>query len=97
MAIETKNTSGGELIFKQNGNEYVGQYYVQDGKIYAGNPNSGVTGANNGKNPKQQTELVRASKPSRDGSGFVNSPFGQKQNFSIKLVIVSHESFFFSS
>ena len=31
MTIETKNTSGGELVFKQNGDNYVGQYYVQDG------------------------------------------------------------------
>ena len=85
MDIQVKNTSGGEFKLKQNGDEYVGQYYIQDGKIYAGNPNSGVTGANNGKNPKQQTELIRTSKIKRDDGGFVNAPFGQEQNFPIKL------------
>ena len=85
MTIEVYNTSGGEFVYKQNGNEYVGQYYIQDSKIYAGNPNSGVTGANNGKNPRQQTQLVRQSDFKRDNSGYVNTPFGEDNNFAIKL------------
>ena len=85
MAIETKSTTGGELVYKQNKSTYVGQYYIQDGKIYAGNPNSGVTGANNGKNPNQQTELIRVSNQNRSDDGYIKAPFGEEQNFPFNL------------
>ena len=85
MAIETKNTLGGELIYKQSNSPYVGQYYTIDGVFYAGNPNSGVTGANNGNNPNQQTELIRVTDKQRSTDGYIQAPFGQTQNFPFNL------------